>query len=63
VNDKSLSIKEQKLSNLQKFLIYSFLQLHVDQCESFDVGVELRNIIVLLFKCEKEQYMIVHVFL
>ncbi len=48
---------------MQKFLIYSFLQLHVDQRESFDVGVELTSIILLLFECKKKQYMMVHVFL
>jgi hypothetical protein len=37
-----------------KVLIYSFFQLHIDQCESFDVGVELTNIIILLFECKKE---------
>jgi hypothetical protein len=63
VNDKRFSIEEHKLFNLQKFLIYSILQLHIDQCESFDVRVELTSIIILLFKCEKKQYMIIHVFL
>ncbi len=48
---------------MQKFLIVSILQLHSDQCESFDVGVELTSIIILLFKCEKKQYMIILFFL
>jgi hypothetical protein len=59
---KRFSIEEQKLSNLQKFLIYSILQLQIDQCESFDVGVDLTSIIVLLFKCEKKYYMIIYMF-
>ncbi len=53
MNDKSFEIEEQKLSNLQEFLIYSFFQLHIDQCESFDDRVELTSIILLLFECEK----------
>ncbi len=40
---KRFSIEEQKLSNLQKFLIYSILQLQIDQCESFDVGVDFNK--------------------
>jgi len=48
VNDKSFLTKEQNLSNLQKNLIYSFFQLHIDQCEKFDVKVELINIMLLL---------------
>jgi hypothetical protein len=60
---KNNLIEEQNLSNLQKFLIYSFLQLHVDQCKSFDVGMELTSTILLLFECKKKQYMMVHVFL
>jgi hypothetical protein len=47
-------IEEQMLSNLQKKLIYSFIQLYIDQCESFDIGVELTSIILLLYKCKKK---------
>ncbi len=54
MNDKKKLIEEQKLSNLQKKLIYLFFQLHVAQCESFDVGVEVTSIILLLFECEKK---------
>jgi hypothetical protein len=54
MNDKKIKIEEQKLSNLKKKLIYSSFQLHIDQCESFDVGMELTSIIFLLFKCEKK---------
>jgi hypothetical protein len=63
MNDKEIKIEEQKLSNLKKKFIFSFFQLHIDQCESFDVGMELTSIIFLLFKCEKKQYLIVHVLL
>jgi hypothetical protein len=51
---KKNQIEEQKLSNLHNFLIYSFIQLYIDQCESFDIGVELTSIIPLLYKCKKE---------
>ncbi len=41
MNDKSLSIKEQNVSSLQKKFISSFLQPWVDQCENCDVDVDL----------------------
>ncbi len=46
------------------FLSYLFISLtiYIHQCESFDVGVELISIIVLLFICKKEQYTIIQVF-
>jgi hypothetical protein len=55
VNDKSFSIEEQMLSNLQKFLIYSFFELHIDQCESFDVGAELTREIDEVAKKSRQQ--------
>jgi hypothetical protein len=48
-----IKIEEQKLFNLQKFLFYSFIQLHIDQCESFNVGVELISIILLCSNARK----------
>jgi hypothetical protein len=62
VNDKSLSIEEQKVSNLQMFLIFLFFHLCIDQCERCDVVMELINIKKKLFECKKELCMIVHVF-
>jgi hypothetical protein len=44
---KNISISEQNVSNLHTFLIFSFLQPCIDQCENCDVGVELINTICL----------------
>jgi hypothetical protein len=61
VNDKIISIEEQNVSNLHILLTSSFFQLWIDQCENYDVGVKLVNIILLLFECEKELCMIVQI--
>jgi hypothetical protein len=37
MNDNFFEIEEQKLSNLQKFLIYSFFQLHI--CCNLSLGL------------------------
>jgi len=54
VSHKKNSIKEQKVSNLQMFLIFSFVYLCIDQRESCHIGIELINIIFLLFICKKK---------
>ncbi len=56
MNDKTISIKEQNVSNLHILLISSFFQLSIDQCENCDVGClsGINDYNLSLFECEKE---------